>query len=190
MANTSDNSDDAPHTETFRAWAGQWAAGVAVVIAVEGEDVRAATVTAFIPVSFDPPLVAVFLNREGRMGALMRTAQRWTVSVLGADHYSLARHFAHPARVTGSEELQRVGVMDISGGPPALADAAAWLRCARESVVDLGDHTAFVGRVTQFERQPDTRPLIAWRGKLHRLGEVAAPANWTALDAADLSADW
>ena len=176
--------------ETFRAWAAQWASSVAVVIAGEGDDMRAATITAFIPVSFEPQLIAVFLNRSSRMNDLLRYAERWTVSLLETEQYRQARHFAHPARLMGSAELERIGVIDVGEGPPALANAAAWLSCARESILEIGDHTAFVGRVMAHGRQPEARPLLVWRGVLYRLGEVAAPSSWTAFAADDLSADW
>jgi flavin reductase (DIM6/NTAB) family NADH-FMN oxidoreductase RutF len=177
-------------TETFRAWAAQWASSVAVVIAGAGDEMRAATITAFVPVSFDPPLVAILLNRGSRMNELLRRAERWTISLLETEQYRQARHFAHPARLTGSAGLEQIGVIDVGDGPPALANAAAWLRCARESVLELGDHTAFVGGVLAHARQPEARPLLAWRGTLYRLGEVAAPSSWTAFAVDDLSADW
>jgi flavin reductase (DIM6/NTAB) family NADH-FMN oxidoreductase RutF len=176
--------------DTFRAWAAQWAGSVAVVIAGEGDDLRAATITAFIPVSFEPPLVAVFLNRSSRMNDLLRYAERWTVSLLEVEQYRLARHFAHPARLTGSAELEQIGVIDVGEGPPALTNAAAWLSCVRDGVQDIGDHTMFVGRVITHARQPEARPLLAWRGTMSRLGEIAAPSSWTVFAAGDLSADW
>jgi flavin reductase (DIM6/NTAB) family NADH-FMN oxidoreductase RutF len=151
---------------------------------------RAATITAFIPVSFEPPLIAVFLYRSSRMNDLLRYAERWTVSLLETEQYRLARHFAHPARLTGSAELERIGVIDAGEGPPALANAAAWLSCVRDSVQDIGDHSMFVGRVMQHARQSEAHPLLVWRGVLYRLGEVAAPSSWTAFAADDLSADW
>jgi hypothetical protein len=64
------------------------------------------------------------------------------------------------------------------------------MSCIRESVLEMGDHTAFVGRVIERARQPEARPLLAWRGVLYRLGEVAAPSSWTAFADDDLSADW
>jgi flavin reductase (DIM6/NTAB) family NADH-FMN oxidoreductase RutF len=176
--------------DTFRAWAAQWASSVAVVIAGTDAEMRAATITAFVPVSFEPPLVTVFLNRSSRMSDLLRRAERWTVSLLEVEQYRLARHFAHPARLTGSAELEQIGVIDVGKGPPALANAAAWLSCARENVLEIGDHTAFVGRALHSARQPEARPLLSWRGTLRRLGEAAAPADWNALVADDLSADF
>jgi flavin reductase (DIM6/NTAB) family NADH-FMN oxidoreductase RutF len=175
--------------ETFRAWAGQWASSVAVLIAGEGDKMRAATITAFSPVSFEPPLVAIFLNRTSRMNDLMRHCERWTVSLLEVEQYRLARHFAHPARLAGSAELEQIGVIDLGEGPPTLASAAAWLSCAHENILEIGDHSMFVGRVKRRERQPEARSLLTWRGTLHRLGEAASPANWNAL-AVDLSADF
>jgi flavin reductase (DIM6/NTAB) family NADH-FMN oxidoreductase RutF len=176
--------------DAFRAWAAQWASSVAVVIAGEGVELRAATVTAFVPVSVEPPLVAVFLNRGSRMNDLLRRAERWTVSLLETEQYRQARHFAYPARLTGGADLERIGVRDVGEGPPALANAAAWLSCVREHILEIGDHSMFVGRVMQHERQMEARPLLAWRGTLFRLGEVAAPSSWTAFVAGDLSADW
>ena len=176
--------------DAFGAWAAQWASSVAVVIVGERNDMRAATITAFVPVSFEPPLVAVFLNRSSRMNDLLRRAERWTVSLLETEQYRLARHFAHPARLTGGAELEQIGVREVGEGPPALANTAAWLSCVREQILEIGDHSMFVGRVMQCERQLDARPLLAWRGTLFRLGEVAAPSSWIAFAAGDLSANW
>src|SRR5262249_7872160 len=139
--------------DAFRAWAAHWASSVAVVIAGEGAELRAATITAFVPVSFDPPLVAVFLNRSSRMNELLRRAERWTISLLEVEQYRLARHFAHPERLAGSAELERLGVTEVDQGALALANATAWLGCARENILEIGDHSAFVGRVLHHARK-------------------------------------
>jgi flavin reductase (DIM6/NTAB) family NADH-FMN oxidoreductase RutF len=160
------------------------------VTAGNGEQTLAATVSSFSPISYSPALAAIFIGTNGRMCALVRATRRWTVSVLGEDGYVLARHFAHPARVTGDAELRKIGIKEVEGFAPVLAGAAAWLVCELEGAMEIGDHTALIGRVARFERDPAIRPLVAWRGKLHQLGESAAPAAWAAFDADDLADGW
>ena len=161
-----------------------------MVTAGTGEHTLAATVGAFLPVSHAPALAAVFIGTHGRMCTLVQATRRWSVSVLGEDDYTLARHFAHPARVTGDSELRRIGVVEVEGFAPVLARAAAWLTCELESAVEIGDHTALIGRVARFERDLAIRPLLAWRGKLYQLGQPAAPAAWSTLDPDDFADGW
>ncbi|HEY7984760.1 MAG TPA: flavin reductase family protein [Ktedonobacterales bacterium] len=176
--------------ESFRAWAAQWPGGITVVTSGSGERTLAATVSAFMPVSHAPALAAIFVGARGRLSALVRATRRWSVSVLGEDGYVLARHFAHPARVTGDAALRQIGIVEVEGYPPVLAGAAAWLACELELAIEIGDHLALIGRVARAARDPAVRPLLAWRGKLHQLGEPAAPPAWSAPDGGDPTGGW
>jgi flavin reductase (DIM6/NTAB) family NADH-FMN oxidoreductase RutF len=45
-------------------------------------------------------------------------------------------------------------------GPPLLADALAWLRCRVRDEHETGDHTLFVGEVTEAESGRAERALV------------------------------
>jgi flavin reductase (DIM6/NTAB) family NADH-FMN oxidoreductase RutF len=153
---------------------------------------HAATVSSAVVVSIEPPLLALFLATESRMHDAVAAsgAAGFTISLLRADDYGLARRFANPARATGWLGLAGLDLLQRDQSPPVLAQAAAWFDCRLHQRVPMGDHTCFVGRVVACERDSAASPLLYHRGRFHGLGQPAAPAAWSTLDRDDLTADW
>ena len=176
--------------EEFRGVAGQFASGVAVVIALTEAGPHATTASSFVAVSPEPPLVAVFFATAARMHDQMTRGGRFSVSILREADHGLARRFARPDRPTGWPGLAGVELSHRDPAPPVLAQAVAWLDCAVVQVVPMGDHGCFVGEVLAMARDPAARPLVYYRGRLHQLGPPAAPPAWSTLDRTDLAADW
>lgn len=174
----------------FRGVAGQFASGVAVVIAMADGGPHATTASSFVAVSAEPPLIAVFFATAARMHGLMTPGVRFSVSILPEADYGLARRFARPNRPTGWPGLDGVELRRRDPEPPVLAHAIAWFDCAVSEVVPMGDHGCFVGEVRAMGRDPAGEPLLYYRGRLHRLGAAAAPPAWARLDRTDLAADW
>lgn len=149
---------------------GRFATGVTVVTC-SGEDGAAhgATVTAFMPVSLDPPLIQVALTRTSRAGGLLDGAP-FAVNVLAHDQVGLAMHFAG-----------RPGPEPVRWQPgatvPVLAGAAAVLSCRPWRTVDGGDHLLFIGEVVD-SRAGDAEPLLFHGSAFHLLGRRSAEAAW------------
>lgn len=137
--------------KAFRATLGRYATGVAVVMA-RCADGRAAgmTVNSFASVSLDPPLVLWSMQRQSASSEIFRDAGGFTVSILGAEHETLARTFAS----SGAAKLDHEAVAPAPSGQPHLAAGVAWFDCATEQVHAGGDHDIFVGRVTAFGQSP------------------------------------
>jgi 3-hydroxy-9,10-secoandrosta-1,3,5(10)-triene-9,17-dione monooxygenase reductase component len=53
-----------------------------------------------------------------------------------------------------------------------LPGAAAWFECELHQLVDAGDHTIVIGRVTDYASQ-ETPALSFWRSKFGRFGTEA-----------------
>jgi flavin reductase (DIM6/NTAB) family NADH-FMN oxidoreductase RutF len=193
VTNTQDHAAE-PSTgvtqRVLRGVAGQFATGVTVVIAlIEGQP-HATTASSFVPVSFDPPLVAVFFAMGSRMHECLRQADRYSINILGAMDSVLANRFAQSGRTAGWAGLADLEIVRHAEAPPILGCALAWLDCASSQVAPMGDHTCFVGRVLAAGREPDAEPLVHYRGRFHELGRVVAPTRWLALDSSDLAAAW
>jgi flavin reductase (DIM6/NTAB) family NADH-FMN oxidoreductase RutF len=106
------------------------------------------TVGSLASVSLEPPLVGFALGHQASLHELLRGAGEFGVSLLGGEQAALAQHFARsvpPIALWTGIELRDVD------GPPLLAGAQGWLRCAVEAEHPAGDHTLFVGRVAWAE---------------------------------------
>ena len=176
--------------QAFRGAAGQVASGVAIVIAMVDREPHAATASSGVVASLDPPLLAVFFSLQSRMHDCLARSGSFTVNLLDQADHALARRFANPARPSGWAGFSGVQLLQREIEPPILARAAAWFDCRVRQVVTMGDHSCFVGEVVECGRDPDTPPLLYYRGRFHSIGAPVAPTPWSTLDRSDLIADW
>jgi flavin reductase (DIM6/NTAB) family NADH-FMN oxidoreductase RutF len=102
-----------------------------------------------LPLSLDPPLYGVAVNRTGYGAELIRASGAFVVNfvpatweraidICGQASGRQVDKFAAAALV--KEEAQLVDA-------PRLAEALGFLECRLEQIVEVGDHTLFVGRV-------------------------------------------
>ena len=141
---------------------GCFATGVTVVTTL-GDDGRPVGLTAnsFTSVSLDPPLVLFCLDRRSTSLAAFEAAERFAVNVLHAGQEAVSARFSRrePDRFAGT--AWRAGL----AGVPLLEDAAAVFECARETVLDGGDHRIFIGRVEAIACDGSYDPLIFFQGR-------------------------
>ena len=132
-------------------------APVAVVtVDLEGEQLGL-TVASLVSLSLEPPLVGVAIRRDAALHELLRRAGELGVSVLAEGQEHLAQHFARG--VPPIALWQGIPVRDVEG-PPLLEGALAWLRCSVREQQATGDHTVFVGEVTEAEAGRADRALV------------------------------
>jgi flavin reductase (DIM6/NTAB) family NADH-FMN oxidoreductase RutF len=146
-----------------------WTAGVALVTVADGRDDVGATVSAFCPVSEDPPLVLVSLMAGSYLAELFGRAadpaSRFAVVFLAAGQRVLSGRFAAAGRPGARLMLddvphrrgQESGALIVDGGLAAL-------ECSAEQVIPAGDHLAVIARVTgvPYAGESDA-PLIRFR---------------------------
>ena len=127
--------------DAFRAALGRFPSGVTVVTLDDGDGgVHGITVSSFLSLSLNPPLVGVAIGRKARAHGMIG-APRFGVSVLAADQADASDHFA--ARPVPLPEDPFVALADHK----VLRGAAAQLVCEVVDRVETGDHTLLVGRV-------------------------------------------
>ncbi len=117
----------------------RWASGVAVVATRQDGALTALTVSAFMAVSLEPPLIAVALGEQAPLTALLEEGARFGVSILAADQRRLAGVFADAFAV------ERAGF--DAAGAPLLAGSLAALDCRVAAVHAAGDHQLVLGAV-------------------------------------------
>jgi flavin reductase (DIM6/NTAB) family NADH-FMN oxidoreductase RutF len=160
---------DADPTVAAAAIAG-WASGVTLVSVADGRDDIASTVSAFCPVSAEPPLVLVCLMAESYLAEVLARPDApvgFAVTVLAAGQRVLAGRFAAAGRPGARRLLEDVPQTrgPGSGALIPLGGLAA-LDCATTSVIPAGDHVVIMGRVTDVPYVADAGdPLIRFRGR-------------------------
>ena len=154
-------------SEQFREVLRHFPSGVTIVTIKAGEERHGLTVSAFVSVSPEPPLVAVMIDQRHHAYPLLETEGAvFAVNILRQDQEELSNRFAW----VKDEDRFAKGDWDVAlTGAPVLADAAAWLDCTIRDRFPAGTHTVYVGEV-QASRvpEPDCVPLVYWnRGYRH-----------------------
>lgn len=162
-------SGTAATESAVRAVRRRWASGLVVVTTVVPEGFRGATVSAFAPVSLEPPLVLVCLDRSGRMADAVPEAGRFAISILDRSQEWLADRFAGrgplpDARLTG------VAYQLAPSGCPVLDGVLGWFDCRVDGIHDAGDHRVVIGAVETVGGGEDTDdPLVNYDGRYRGL---------------------
>jgi flavin reductase (DIM6/NTAB) family NADH-FMN oxidoreductase RutF len=131
------------------------------VLTAEGADgsVAAATVNWVTQASFEPPLVVVGVKTDSGAHAIIQQQRTFALNFLGKEHQGVAFKFFKSLTREGDTiggEPFRSG----ANGAPLLQCANAAVECKLVDVVQRGDHSIFVGEVTEalVNRTPEGRP--------------------------------
>ncbi len=148
-----------------------WAGAVTLVTVADGRDDIGATVSAFCPVSAEPPLVLVSLMSGSYPAELFsrpdEPVTRFAVTLLAAGQRVLAGRFAASGRPAARLMLDDVphrrgpasGALIPEGGLTAL-------ECSAERLVTAGDHLLVIAGVTGVPYHTAAgEPLIRFRSR-------------------------
>ena len=167
-------SEGAPHTDDdvyqpdaaeFRKVLGQFATGVTIITAIDGDEPVGVAANSFTSVSLDPPLVLFCVGRSSTTWPRIESARKFAVNILGEHQEELSQLFAQKGADRFGQTDWHVGV----GGSPVLEDVIAYLDCEFWAEYDGGDHIIVVGRVLDLGTPHDAGPLLFFRGKYGRL---------------------
>jgi len=144
----------------FRDALAQFASGVTIIAARQGEQLAGLTATAFSSVSLEPPLVLVCVARAAGAHEAVLNAGRVGISVLAAEQGWVARQFARH----GVDKFD--GVPLVPGdGVPLVDGALAHLECRPHARHAAGDHTILVAEVVAASAAGG-KPLLHYSRKL------------------------
>ena len=154
-----------------------FASGVTLVTVADGRDDVGTTVSAFCPVSGEPPLVLVSLIADTYPAELLGRVDRFAVTVLAAGQRMLAGRFAASGRPGARLLLEGVPHQRgaLSGALIATGGLAA-LECEAEQRVEAGDHLLVIARVLDVTYLAEAgQPLIRFRGSYPALNASPPP---------------
>ena len=164
-----------PDGAEFRRVLGQFATGVTVITAMDGEEPAGVVANSFTSVSLDPPLVLFCVARTSSTWPRIERARRFAVNILGEHQEETSRLFATRDVDRFASVEWHVGV----GGSPVLEDCLAYLDCEFWAEYDGGDHIIVVGRVLDLGVPREAGPLLFFQGKYARLAVVAGESGAT-----------
>jgi flavin reductase (DIM6/NTAB) family NADH-FMN oxidoreductase RutF len=144
-----------------------WAGAVTLVTIADGRDDIGTTVSAFCPVSADPPLVLVSLLADSYPAEVLGRLDTFAVTLLAAGQRAQAGRFAPPGRPGARLLLDNVPHHRGAVCGALIPDAGlAAFECAVTRRVPAGDHVLIVGAVTSVPYVAESGdPLVRFRGR-------------------------
>lgn len=138
---------------------GNFATGVTIVTAHDGEHMVGVTANSFSSVSLDPPLVLWSIDKRAGSYSVFQRASHFAVNVLAMDQIDLSNRFARPHDNRFSGVAWRSG----HGGCLLIEDTSASFQCEKYQTIEGGDHWILIGRVLAFEDN-GRAPLLYHQG--------------------------
>jgi flavin reductase (DIM6/NTAB) family NADH-FMN oxidoreductase RutF len=150
---------------------GRFPTGVTVVTALDGTRPAGITVNSICPVSVDPPLLMISIDRRRTLTPVIHRTRAFAVNVLRDDQQSLSMCFAGAPTVAGRADFCGAPWHPGETGLPLLDDALAALACEVVLTRTAGDHDLFVARVVAITgAESDGSPLLYHRGHYAQIG--------------------
>ncbi|WP_342043518.1 flavin reductase family protein [Bacillus sp. OTU2372] len=149
----------------FRTAMGKFATGVTVITTELDGDIHGMTANAFMSVSLDPKLVVISIGERAKILNKIKESKIFTVNILAEDQQELSMIFA------GQIKEPCEVVFDRLDGKPVLEGACAQVACEVSVVHVEGDHTLFIGKVTDIHLE-EKEPLVFFNGKYRALAKV------------------
>ncbi len=141
----------------FRGAMGSVAAAVSVVTTLVDGDPRGATVSAFMSLSMDPPMIVVSLERSSRLLAGLEAGSPVGLNVLAAHQDQIALRFA-----SRTDDKFSGIPWQLEQGAPALRDRHVWVSGRVARLVDGGDHALVLIDVVRAQAGTQA-PLTYWQ---------------------------
>lgn len=132
-------------SRAFRSAVGCFATGVTVMTATDPAGASVGmTVNSFASLSLDPPLILWSIGKSAFSLPTFEVASHFAVNILADDQADMAGHFASKGI---ADKFLDATITSGMGNAPLLAGVAATLECARDQLIDGGDHIILIGRV-------------------------------------------
>ena len=156
--------------ETYRQIGRTLAGAVTIVAAQEraSNAVVGLTVSSFVTLSFDPPLVMFAIQHDANSYPAIVSCRHFGVSVLGASQADVAARFA----VKGQDKVSGMRLETGQALPvPLIADSLAQIECSTSQIFISGDHAIVVGLV-EAARTREGEPLLYFARRFGTFGPL------------------
>lgn len=121
--------------------------GVFVVTARSRDRINGMTAAWVTQVSFKPPMVAVAIAKERYTYELISESGSFCLNTLPDGAEDLGKHFGFKSG-REKDKFEAIAHTLSPKGNPILDRACAYVECLVEKTCEAGDHTLFIGKVT------------------------------------------
>ena len=136
--------------------------GIYLVGSRAGDRRNAMTLNWATQVSFDPKLIGIGVEKPALTHALIAEGRVFSLCTVARDDRAIVRKFTKPVEVDmAAMTLNGFRFHDGRSGAPVLDQAPAFVDCEVRHVLDVGNHSFFVGEVIDagFQADEDTPVL-------------------------------
>jgi flavin reductase (DIM6/NTAB) family NADH-FMN oxidoreductase RutF len=149
-------------SDDFKKVMRNWASGVTIVTLRAGEATHGLTVSGFVGLSLNPPLVMISVGEQMRSHNLLEEGQCFAINFLRDDQRAIADRFA--GRNGEADRFEGVHTRSAVTGAPIFEDCLAWLDCRLIDQHRSGDHIIYIGEVVASNVNGSDKPLLYWNG--------------------------
>jgi len=160
--------------ELFRSVLSNFATGVTIITARDGEEIVGMSANSFTSVSLEPPLVAFCAARSSTTYPRIRRAGGFCVNVLADDQAELAKLFSR----LGVDRFAEISWGPAPSGAAILEGVLAWVDCTITAEHPAGDHVIVVGEVRYLGAAPARSPLLFFQSS-YGMEEATVPLGGT-----------
>jgi len=146
-----------------------WASGVTVVTAKDGDQFHGMTVSAFTSISLQPPLVLVSLDKTSRTHDMVQKSQHFGVTILADDQIDVSDRFAGRIPALDDNRFLGLAIETMKSGAPFIVGGLAYMDCHIVHTYDTGLHTLFIGEVDALCIAQIGKPLLYHDQDYHNL---------------------
>ncbi|KRQ15797.1 flavin reductase family protein [Bradyrhizobium manausense] len=136
-----------------------YATGVTVITARDGDGLCGLTANSFTSVSLSPPLLLFCIGRARASFEVFRRSETFSVNVLSATQKHLSDRFAS----SGKEKWRGIEYAEDEFGNAIFPGSAATFSCRKKEMVDAADHMIVLGEVLGFREDRKHSPLVYCR---------------------------
>lgn len=152
--------------QAFKDAMSQLAAAVAIVTTGTADAPHGTTVSAFMSLSLEPPMVLVSLDKKSSLLAQLEVGSSMGINVLSTEQNAFARRFA-------SKGVDRFAGVDwcVSDGAPKIAGDHTWVAGTVGRIIEAGDHFLVIIDVHATEVNANC-PLLYWQREFGTHGTI------------------
>ncbi len=127
---------------------GAFPTGVTVATTREPDGTpRGFTANSFTSVSLDPPMLLICIAKTAHSCSVFENADHFTINILSEEQKEVSGLFASRQPDKFEQADWHAGHADM----PILTASLASFVCARDQIVDAGDHIVLIGKVVTFD---------------------------------------
>lgn len=146
----------------FRNAMGKFATGVTVITTLLEDEAHGMTANAFMSVSLNPRLVTISIGENAKMLDKINESGKFAVNILSEAQKELSMHFA--GQIKDNRQIEFGWINEL----PVIKNALANIVCKVYSKQIAGDHTLFIGEVTELVIS-EGAPLTFYEGKYGKI---------------------